>query len=65
MARDINCIKVAFADNKRTNKRLAEQAGKVTENVSKWDDSTLQAHLETPVKIAGHLVVDVRSIAVG
>lgn len=62
MAKDINRIKVALAENKRTNKWLAEQLGKDPGTVSKWCTNTLQPNLETLVKIAECLRVDVKDL---
>jgi DNA-binding XRE family transcriptional regulator len=62
MARDINRIKVALAENKRTNKWLAEQLGKDPGTVSKWCTNTLQPNLETLVTIAEYLEIDVKDL---
>jgi len=62
MAKDINRIKVALVENKRTNKWLAEQLGKDPGTVSKWCTNTLQPKLETLVKIAKCLGVDVTTL---
>ncbi len=62
MVRDINRIKVALVENKRTNKWLAEQLGKDPGTISKWCTNTLQPNLETLVKIAECLGVDVKDL---
>lgn len=62
MEKDINRIKVALVENKRTNKWLAEQLGKDPGTVSKWCTNTLQPNLETLVKIAECLGVDVKDL---
>ncbi len=62
MAKDINRIKVALVENKRTNKWLAEQLGKDPGTVSKWCTNTLQPNLETLVKIAECLGIDVKDL---
>lgn len=62
MAKDINRIKVALVENKRTNKWLAEQLGKDPGTISKWCTNALQPNLETLVKIAECLEVDVRDL---
>ena len=58
MDKDINRIKVVLADKKRTNKWLAEQLGKDPATVSKWCTNSCQPTLETLVKIAKLLNVE-------
>ena len=60
MNKDINRLKVVLAEKKRTNKWLAEQLGKDPGTVSKWCTNTMQPNLETLVKIAECLDVDVK-----
>ncbi|MBR2477766.1 MAG: helix-turn-helix transcriptional regulator [Bacteroidales bacterium] len=62
MGKDINRIKVMLAEKKRTNKWLAEQLGKDPATVSKWCTNTLQPNLETIVKIAKLLEVDIKDL---
>ena len=62
MAKDINRIKVALADKKRTNKWLAEQLGKDPATVSKWCTNSCQPTLETLMKIADLLEVDIAEL---
>ena len=50
--KDINRLKVVLAENKRTNKWLAEQLGKDPATVSKWCTNTTQPSLKTLVFIA-------------
>ena len=50
MAQDINRLKVVLAEQKRTNKWLAEQLGKDPASVSKWCTNASQPSLETLVK---------------
>ena len=65
MARkDINRIKIAFVENKRTAKRLADQLGNDPATVSKWCSNYSQRSLETLVQVAEALDVDVRSLIV-
>ena len=52
MAQDINRLKVVLAEQKRTNKWLAEQLGKDPASVSKWCTNASQPSLETLVEIA-------------
>jgi hypothetical protein len=42
MAQDINRLKVVLAEQKRTNKWLAEQLGKDPASVSKWCTNATQ-----------------------
>lgn len=58
MQKDINRIKVVLADKKRTNKWLAEQLGKDPATVSKWCTNSCQPPMETFMKIAELLEVD-------
>lgn len=62
MNKDINRLKVVLAEKKRTNKWLAEQLGKDPGTVSKWCTNTMQPNLETLVKIAKILEVDIRDL---
>jgi len=62
MNKDINRIKVVLADKKRTNKWLAEQLGKDPATVSKWCTNSCQPTLETLVKIANLLDVELAEL---
>ena len=62
MAKDINRIKVVLADKKRTNKWLAEQLGKDPATVSKWCTNSCQPTLETLMKIANLLEVEIAEL---
>ena len=62
MAQDINRLKVVLAEQKRTNKWLAEQVGKDPASVSKWCTNASQPSLETLVEIARSLNVDVKDL---
>lgn len=62
MAQDINLLKVVLAEQKRTNKWLAEQLGKDPASVSKWCTNASQPSLETLVEIARSLNVDVKDL---
>ena len=62
MEKDINRIKVVLADKKRTNKWLAEQLGKDPATVSKWCTNSCQPTLETLMKIAKLLEVEVAEL---
>lgn len=60
--KDINRLKVVPAEKKRTNKWLAEQSGKDPATVSKWWPNTSQSSLETLIKIAKVLEVEVNDL---
>lgn len=62
MFKDINRLKVVLAEQKRTNKWLAEQLGKDPASVSKWCTNASQPSLETLVEIARSLNVDVKDL---
>lgn len=62
MDKDINRIKVALADKKRTNKWLAEQLGKDPATVSKWCTNNCQPTLETLIKISKLLDVELADL---
>ena len=62
MGRDINRIKVVLAEKKRTNKWLAEQLGKDPATVSKWCTNSCQPTLETLMKIANLLEVEIAEL---
>lgn len=62
MSKDINRLKVVLAEKKRTNKWLAEQLGKDPATISKWCTNTLQPNVETMVKIAKHLHVEIQEL---
>ena len=60
--KDINRLKVVLAEKKRTNKWLAEQLGKDPATVSKWCTNTTQPPIETFMKIAELLEVDLNDL---
>ena len=62
MAQDINRLKVVLAEQKRTNKWLAQQLGKDPASGSKWCTNASQPSLETLVEIARSLNVDVKDL---
>ncbi|QVJ81240.1 DNA-binding transcriptional regulator, XRE family [Prevotella sp. khp1] len=62
MDKDINRIKVVLVEKKRTNKWLAEQLGKDPATVSKWCTNSSQPTLETLIKIAQLLDVELSSL---
>ena len=59
---NINRIKVVLVEKDKTNKWLAEQLGKDPATVSKWCTNTSQPSLETLIKIAKVLEVEVNDL---
>ena len=57
-----NRIKVVLVDKKRTNKWLSEQLGCAPTTVSKWCTNVSQPPMETFVKIAELLEVDINEL---
>lgn len=62
MGKDINRLKIVLAEQKKTNKWLAQQLGKDPATVSKWCTNTAQPSLETLSEIAECLQIDVRKL---
>ena len=62
MGKDINGIKVMLVEKKRTNKWLAEQLGKDPATVSKWCTNTIQPSLDTLLRIAELLDVQIQEL---
>lgn len=62
MGKDINRIKVMLVEKKRTNKWLAEQLGKDPATVSKWCTNTTQPSLDTLLRIAELLDVQIQEL---
>ncbi|WP_108821991.1 helix-turn-helix transcriptional regulator [Dysgonomonas sp. Marseille-P4361] len=58
----INRIKVVLAEKGKTNRWLAEQIGKNEATVSRWCSNKAQPRLETLLKIARVLEVDVKEL---
>ena len=59
MDKDINRIKGVLAEKKRTNKWLAEQLGCAPTTVSKWCTNVCQPPMETYLRIAKLLEVEI------
>lgn len=59
---DLNRIKIALVEKKKTSKWLAEQLGKNPATVSKWCTNTSQPDLKTLAKIAELLNMDIRKL---
>lgn len=62
--RKINRLKVVLAEQNKTGKWLAEALGKNEATVSRWCTNEMQPSLETLVKIANALDVDVKNLLV-
>ena len=61
---DINRIKVALVEKKRTNKWLAEQLGVNPSTVSKWCTNSSQPDLNNLLRISDLLWVDIKELIV-
>lgn len=59
---NLNRIKVVLVEQQKTGKWLAEQMGKSTCTVSKWCSNVSQPPMETFVKIAELLEVDINEL---
>ncbi|GAA6471240.1 helix-turn-helix transcriptional regulator [Parabacteroides merdae] len=64
MDKDINRLKVVLAEKKRTNKWLAEQLGCAPTTVSKWCTNACQPTMETFIKIAKLLDVELAQLVI-
>lgn len=62
MDKDINRIKVVLVEKKKTNKWLAEQLGCAPTTVSKWCTNACQPPMETYIKIAKLLEVELAEL---
>ena len=62
METDINRLKVVLAEKKKTNKWLCEQLNVNPSTVSKWCTNSSQPYLETFMKIAKLLNVDMNDL---
>ncbi|MEL7601285.1 MAG: helix-turn-helix transcriptional regulator [Proteiniphilum sp.] len=62
--KQINRLKVVLAEQNKTGKWLAETLGKNEATVSRWCTNEMQPSLETLVKIANTLDVDVKDLLV-
>jgi len=58
MEKEINRLKVVLAEKKKTNKWLAEQLGCAPTTVSKWVTNACQPPMETYLRIANVLEVE-------
>ena len=62
--KQINRLKVTLVEQNKTGKWLAETLGKNEATVSRWCTNESQPSLETLVKIANALKVDVKDLLV-
>ena len=62
MDKNINRIKVVLAEKRKTNKWLAEQLGCTPTTVSKWCINVCQPPMETYIKIAKLLEVELSEL---
>lgn len=62
MDKNINRIKAALADKQKTNKWLAQQLDKDPATVSKWCTNSCQPSLETLVRIAEILDLELNDL---
>ena len=62
MDKNINRIKVVLAENRKTNKWLAKQLGCTPTTVSKWCTNVCQPPMETYIKIAKLLEVELSEL---
>jgi transcriptional regulator with XRE-family HTH domain len=61
-SKNLNRIKVVLGDKQRTNKWLAEQLGKDKTTISKWCTNSSQPDLESLMKTAKLLEVEVADL---
>jgi DNA-binding Xre family transcriptional regulator len=59
---DLNRLKVVLAEKKRTNKWLSEQLKVTPSTVSKWCTNTSQPDLESLIKMAKLLEVEIADL---
>ena len=60
--KSINRLKVVLAERRKTNKWLAESIGKNETTISRWCSNEAQPSIETFLKIAEVLDVDVKEL---
>lgn len=62
--KDLNRLKLVLVEKKRTGKWLAEQLGKDQTTISKWCTNSNQPDLESVMKIAKLLAVDINELLI-
>lgn len=60
--KEINRLKIILAEKNKTGKWLAEQLGKDPSTVSKWCSNSSQPQLDTVIRIAELLEVDITEL---
>ena len=60
--KELNRLRVVLAEQKVTNKWLAEQIGKSQTTISRWSKNEMQPSLETLSYIAMVLKIDIRDL---
>ncbi|MDE6499402.1 MAG: helix-turn-helix transcriptional regulator [Rikenella sp.] len=60
--KEINRLKVILAEKNKTGKWLAEQLDKDPSTVSKWCSNSSQPQLDTVIRIAELLGVDIKDL---
>ena len=60
--KEVNRLKIILAEKNKTGKWLAEQLGKDPSTVSKWCSNPSQPQLDTVIRIAELLDVDIKEL---
>lgn len=60
--KEVNRLKIILAEKNKTGKWLAEQLGKDPSTVSKWCSNSSQPQLDTVIRIAELLEVDIEQL---
>ena len=60
--KEVNRLKIILAEKNKTGKWLAEQVGKDPSTVSKWGANSSQPQLDTVIRIAELLDVDIKEL---
>lgn len=60
--KEINRLRIILAEKNKTGKWLAEQLGKDPSTISKWYSNSSQPQLDTVIRIAELLEVDIKEL---
>lgn len=60
--KEINRLRIILAEKNKTGKWLAEQLGKDPSTISKWCSNSSQPQLDTVIRIAELLEVDIKEL---
>ena len=60
--KEVNRLKIILAEKNKTGKWLAEQLGKDPSTVPKWCSNSSQPQLDTVIRIAELLDVDIKEL---